>query len=372
MTNKEILSKIKENECYLIGQIPLSDEEIAFIMNYTKNFINLDDKYMVDGADLILSIGLVQVAINEYQDGRYWENLKNKFDIDISVQKQGILGRIFINTIKEFKLFELKQNENGFMQYVENIKAHAFVTNNYMEGFYDFLYDYYENNLFRDISNGVEETLQDLSDYIKTTTKRNNDTIYSNYNGKTKKSYKLLKSTREVIAQCSGDILYQLFYPSLKIIDNNFYDGILPTDTTNRFTKIFIEWNEKKNAKNENRNKIINKRKIYSHKPYLMLNTNKYVRSPFTLIIPKRRYRATECNGKVSTIVTINGIARPAKELEVSTNMGTYISEEYRYQVNYPFDEIKIEIVSFVIKIDFFKVSLSLYKLMLNFQMKVF
>ncbi len=346
MTNKDLLLKIKENECYLIGQMPLNDEEINSIMLYAKNRITLDDKFINEEPDLVLSTALVQIAINEYQDGKYWESLKNKFNIDnISPQKQGILGRIFINTLREYKLFELKQNINGAMRYVENIKAHAFVTNNYMEGFFDFLYDYYENNLFRDISNGVEDTLQDLSDYMRTTIRQNSDTIYSNTNGKTKKAYKLLKSTREVIAQCSGEVLYQLFYPSLKIIDDNFYDGVLPKDNSNRFAQNFVEWYRKKKLKYEN-NRIVNERKEYSHKPYIVFNTNKYVRTPFTLVIPKRRFRSSECNGRVSLRLTIHGFQRPIKQLEVSKNMGTYILEEYRFPLNYPFDEIKIEMIA--------------------------
>lgn len=188
MRSSDLLEKINGYECYLLGQIPLNNDEIEEVMNYAKNIISLEDRYIIEGPDLILSTALVQIAISEYQDGKYWEVLKNKLNIEnISGQKQGILGRIFIRTLREYKLFELKENLNGSMRYVENIKAHAFITNNYMERFYDFLYDYYDNNLFRDISNGVEDTLQDLSDYIKTTLKQDNDTVYSNNNGKDEK-----------------------------------------------------------------------------------------------------------------------------------------------------------------------------------------
>lgn len=348
MRSSDLLEKIKGYECYLLGQIPLNNDEIEEVMNYAKNIISLEDRYIIEGPDLILSTALVQIAISEYQDGKYWEVLKNKLNIEnISGQKQGILGRIFIRTLREYKLFELKENLNGSMRYVENIKAHAFITNNYMERFYDFLYDYYDNNLFRDISNGVEDTLQDLSDYIKTTLKQDNDTVYSNNNGKTKKSYKLLKSTREVIAQLNGNVLYQLFYPSLKIIDKNFYEGVLPKDgDSNRFARIFCEWYKNTSKKEEFRNRAIKERKFYSSKPYIVLNINPYSKGPFTLVIPKRRYRTTECDGNVYVTVTMNGISRHPKQLEVSTSMGTYISEEYRMAINYPFDEIKIEISS--------------------------
>lgn len=89
MKNGDLLKKIKENECYLIGQIPLDNYEIDIIMNYAKNIINLEDKYIIDAPDLILSTALVQIAINEYQDGKYWEAVKHKFDMEnISAQNK--------------------------------------------------------------------------------------------------------------------------------------------------------------------------------------------------------------------------------------------------------------------------------------------
>ena len=345
ISDEEINNRIYMNECYLLGQIPLNDEEYKSIINYTKAFVNLDERYMEENCNLQLSLGLVLIAITDFSEGKYWENVASKLGIfEITPSKQKHLGMIFLNTIKYYNLFRLKQNENDSNKYVENIKAHAFVTNNYMFGYYDFLFDYYENNLFRNINEEVEETLQDLSDYVKL---QKSDTVYSDsLQGKTTNSYKLLKSTRAVIAQCDGDLLYKLFYPSLKIIDENFYDGILPQSLNDRFAKAFVDWKNEKDSKKEIMCRTINERRHSNRKPYLVLNTSRYCKYPFSLYIPSRRLRPTECDGSAIITLTINGIARKSENLEIYRKMGSYIAEEKVKPIGYPFDEIKIEIDS--------------------------
>lgn len=97
MRSSDLLEKINGYECYLLGQIPLNNDEIEEVMNYAKNIISLEDRYIIEGPDLILSTALVQIAISEYQDGKYWEVLKNKLNIEnISGQKQGILWNEYL------------------------------------------------------------------------------------------------------------------------------------------------------------------------------------------------------------------------------------------------------------------------------------
>jgi hypothetical protein len=44
------------------------------------------------------------------------------------------------------------------VKYTENIKVHAFITNNYMNGYFDFAFSFYEKVLFRQIN---KHTLSD-------------------------------------------------------------------------------------------------------------------------------------------------------------------------------------------------------------------
>lgn len=340
LTDDEILEKIQNEKCYLLGQVSLNSEEEEGILDYAQTVLNKKD--LNEYPNLVLSLALVLVAITDYQDGKYWESLKNRLKLeDWNQGKQQKIGRMFINTIEKYELFELNQNIDKSMRFVENIKAHAFVTNNYMDGFYDFLTDYYDNNLLRDISEGVEETLQDLSEFIKSTLNQKDDIVYSG-TGKAAKSYRLLKSTREVIANCDGGLLFQFLYPLLEIIDKNFYDGIIPNENKGRFAKGFICWNQKNIYKlNENKERN-SQRRLYSKKPYLIMKPED---NYFMLVIPKQRFRNNECEGTVETEIIVNGFSQKIN-LEVYKSMGTYITEEKRVAIEYPFDEIYIKFKS--------------------------
>lgn len=342
---QEIIKRIEENECYLLGQVPISQEELNFIMKYATNVINLSNEYLHENEpNLLLSMALVHIAINDYQDGKYWKILKKRLNIsDLTPQKQGLIGKIFIATIENYNLFELNQDDNALkrQKYVENIKAHAFVTNNYMEDYYEFLDDYYENNLSRDLSNDVEDYLQDLSNYMKSTLNSQNDTIIHETSiGKNPKTYKLLKSTREVIAQCDGDILYKLFYPSLKLIDDRFYDGIIPDINEDRFIEIFSRWVIKKeDSEKQQEYKMTYERKVHGHKPYIKMD---YKNHKFKLIIPQRSYRRSDCDGGINVLVTVDDITKKI-ELDLYSHLGSYFSEEKQIILTDPFGEIKIE-----------------------------
>ena len=342
LTDDIILEKIQKEKCYLLGQVSLNPEEEEGILDYAQKVLN--NKDINEYPNLVLSLALVLVAITDYQDGKYWESLKNRLKIeDWNQGKQQKIGRMFINTINKYELFELNQSTDKSMRFVENIKAHAFVTNNYMDGFYDFLTDYYDNNLLRDISDGVEETLQDLSEFIKSTLNQKDDIVYSG-SGKAAKSYRLLKSTREVIANCDGGLLFQFLYPLLEIIDKNFYDGIIPNENNGRFAKGFVSWN-KKNLDKLNENKERNsQRRLYSKKAYLIMKPED---NYFMLVIPKQRFRNNECEGIVEAEIIVNGISQKIN-LEVYKSMGTYITEEKRVAIEYPFDEIYIKFKALV------------------------
>lgn len=346
ISEEEILDRIVNNKLYLLGQVSVTQDEIDDLYQYTKNLALNTSLYLKEfSSDLKLSLALVQIAIYEYQEGNYWDRFCDRLDIqNFSPVNKTFLGKIFLNTIEEYKLFELDDEYSSGKrnQYVENIKAHAFITNNYMKDYFEFLNDYYENNLFRDLSGNIEENLQDLSDYIKTIRNSDKDTLDDEYRS-TKKSYKLLKSSRAVIAQCAGDILYQLFYPSLMMIHQNVSDYIIPKNTEDRFVKGFIDWIDERKNENKEERKNPNGRKPPSKKPYITMSSGKIGDFTFQLVIPKRTYRPSECDGNVNVEIIIDEFSRN-KSLNVYTHLGSYISDEYRLKIDNPIAKIEIYI----------------------------
>ena len=341
LDNNQIATILSENNFKLLGQIDVSENDykelIAFVGTKVKNL------YMptIPNADLMLSLALVQVAIRRYQDGRFWPCFEEEIGYNVPSARLNYIGKIFYKTIKQYNLF-IPRMDDGDFQYVEYIKAHAFITNYYMQGFYDFSYAYYENNLFRQLnSESIEEDFEDLSSFMETTLKNKNDNIIETGSNKAAKSYKLLKSTRTTFAICDTNTIRKLFLPILKLIDNYFYDNEIPQISKNRYEEAFIEWCRIQDAKNNQKNeKHTRTRKEFSHKPYISVDVDKEFSH---IVIPPQKFRDEDCEGYATAIIEINGYTETI-ELDVYKSFGLYITEEKHIPIPSIFDSIDITI----------------------------
>ncbi len=345
---QEIEELIRVNNYRLLGQIYVSDESYAGLL--TTSEWNINHLYMqtIPKPDLILSLILVQVASRHYQEGKFWKVFNEQIDLDISAAKQNYIGQIFIQTIRAYNLLELRREEDNTQMYVENIKAHAFVTNYYMNGFYDFSYAYYENNLFRQIPDDIGEDLEDLAAFMQSTLSLNKDAITAGNDSKrAAKSYRLLKSTRSVFAQCEARTIQKVFNPVLALLDRYFYDGDIPIIAKDRFEQGFIDWckENEKSKESEKRTRTM-ERRLTSHKPYLQVDIQN---ETACLVIPAQKFRMEDCDGNASVNVTINGHT-VTKTLELYRSFGIYISEPINIPLTNIFDGMDIEVISLTTK----------------------
>lgn len=341
MTAQHIAKLIESNKYKLLGQIVVSDSEYSELIDFVS--VKLENLHIstIPSADLMLSLALVQVAIRRYKDGRFWPCFEEEVGYKIPSNKTTYIGSIFDKTVKTYNLF-LPPNDDGPNRYVEHIKAHAFITNYYMQGFYDFSYAYYENNLFRQLnSESIEEDFEDLSSFMETTLKNKNDNIIETGSNKAAKSYKLLKSTRTTFAICDTNTIRKLFLPILKLIDNYFYDNEIPQISKNRYEEAFIEWCRIQDAKNNQKNeKHTRTRKEFSHKPYISVDVDKEFSH---IVIPPQKFRDEDCEGYATAIIEINGYTETI-ELDVYKSFGLYITEEKHIPIPSIFDSIDITI----------------------------
>lgn len=346
ITVASLEEKLKENSFQIIGQIEINDDEYEELKQYSTNRIrHLSSTIPVD---LKLSVFLVQVAIREYKEGRYWPCFSEVVGEALPSNKQNYIGQIFLKTVKHYGLFMLEKRENGTQTFVENIKAHAFVTNWYLDGYFEFSQAYYENNLFRQIDEDIENDFLDLSDFMKTTLGGNSDTISEKGSSThAARSYRLLKSTRAVISQADPDLLKEIFYPTLKLIDRAFYDDKYPQGQ-DRFEIGFIKWRQKlaKEEKSKGTAKTPADRKLYSQKPYIAIDRTNM---GFTLVIPKQKFRSEECNGTATVIITCNGKSTNLR-MELYKSFGIFISEEIRIPLDDVFCPVLICISSVIEK----------------------
>lgn len=339
LNNNRLEDILKNNNYELLGQIEISESEYSELLEFVR--IRVNNMYMstIPNADLMLSLALVQIAIRKYRDGRFWPCFEEEIGFSIPSARLNYIGKIFFKTIKQYNLF-IPRTDDGDFQYVEYIKAHAFVTNYYMQGFYDFSYAYYENNLFRQLNpESIEEDFEDLSLFMKTTLNNKNDSIVETGANRASKSYKLLKSTRTAFAICDSKSIRNLFLPVLELIDNYFYDNEIPQISNNRYEESFVEWCRLQDAKNNQLNeKHTRARKEFSHKPYISVNVDKEISQ---LIIPPQKFRDEDCDGYAKTIIDINGYEEII-ELDVYKSFGLYITEEKCIPIPSIFDSINI------------------------------
>lgn len=341
LSNNQIADILRENNFKLLGQIEIFEKDYIELIEFVS--AKVKNMYMptIPNADLMLSLALVQIAIRRYQDGRFWPCFEEEIGYSVPSARLNYIGKIFYKTIKQYNLF-IPRMDDGDFQYVEYIKAHAFITNYYMQGFYDFSYAYYENNLFRQLnSESIEEDFEDLSSFMETTLKNKNDNIVETGSNKAAKSYKLLKSTRTTFAICDANTIRKLFLPILKLIDNYFYDDEIPQISKNRYEEGFIEWCRIQDAKNNQKNeKNTRTRKEFSHKPYISVDVDKEFSH---IVIPPQKFRDEDCEGHATAIIEVNGYTENI-ELDVYKSFGLYITEEKHIPIPSIFDSIDITI----------------------------
>ena len=339
--------EITENDIQLLGQIKVTDEEYKALVAYGRDNTEYATDLVNPKCDILLSLLMVQVAIFHYQEGNYWKYFEKELGASISGPKQNYLGKVFIKTIEFYKLLRLEK-QSSQEQYVENIKAHAFVTNSYMAGFFEFATAFHENNLLRDLppsSDDMIDSVESLSEYMKDSMRSSGDIIKSGSN-KAAKSYKLLKATRRVFAQCDPVTVSKIFYPVLKTIDNDLFDQVLPTGGFNRFDTAYVEWRREQEKLDHASGRTTERvsRSTYGKKPYLKVDPRT---EELFLVVPAQTFRKTDCeieeNGKsnASVVIRINDKVN-YEALELRDSFGMYISEPISVSIPDVFDEIGV------------------------------
>ena len=341
LKEKEIKEEIEKNRYKLLGQISVLEKNYEDLIQYIKKKIKYKGCENLK-SDLIFSLGLVQVALKCYE-GNYWETLEKEIEEKISLEKQGEIGTIFLRTLNEYKLLKLdNKKDHKRNKYVENIKMHTFVTNNYIEDFLDFSFEYFEKNLLRQLEDEDNEILEDFEN-LSEFDRQDIENKKSKTDEKTLKIYKLKKSTKYIFAYGNPEIIKDIFYPVLKMIDRYYYDNILPKENLNRFEKNFIEWSQKQEI--EGIKSINTKRKSYSFRPFIKLSERT---KKISLIIPKQKIRKESLQTEIIANVVIKGEIYQHKKLDLYTVNGMILSEECEIEINRKdiFSKIEVDILN--------------------------
>lgn len=346
LTEKEYGELIKNNQYHLLGEIPVDDVEYEQLLEYSRGFLRNVSPSLGTRVDLRLSITLVQIAIREYKEGKYWSYFCEAIGESVSSNKMNYCGKVFAATAKFYGLLYVNREDSSAQMYVENIKLHSIVTNYYMRGFYDFIYSYYEKNLLRQLTDDIDDDLESLSAFMQTTLEQNADSIVGiEGNGRAAKSYRLLKSTRMLLANGDLGTIREVLLPVLTMIDNYYYDSELPS-YNDRFTNCFSMWTKEQEQSEVHAAERKENRLLTSKKPYIYIDFEHMISY---LSIPSQKFRDSECDGEATARIIINGYEKNI-DLEIYKSFGIYLSEKIDIPIPSIFDDIEVYIESNVEK----------------------
>ena len=338
---KRIREEFASSRFELISQIAISDDEYEELLQYVRDKVKNSYVQMLVPSDEVLSVAMVQIAIRVYSEGNYWDYFDEEVGVEISQSKKYYFAQIFAKTIQKYKLFELEQENQSKYSYVENIKAHTFVPNQYLHNYFDFLFSFYDRNLFRQLTDEIDEDIDDLIGFVSESLSRSGDVVSIEKSGnKPAKSYKLLKATRALIAQSTSTVVSDTFFDHLVLMDNYYYDGKLPPKA-DRFSEAFQEWVEKKNSEINASDSISRKRKAkesFFHKPHFLIDRNN---SQLYLMIPSQKFRTEGFVNDAKVEISVGG-ELITKHLEVYKAYGVLVSEEIKLPITDLFAEYKV------------------------------
>lgn len=339
-----IKNAMLNSNVYLLGQISITDDEYKELVNHARVRALKLQYQTITQPDIALSVALVNIAIKRYSEGNFWEYFWREIGLDyIPSSKTNLIGQVFLATLKHFHLFQIERTDTSRNAYVENIKAHAFVPAQYIQGYFDFLFAFYDKNLLRQLPENISEDFAEIADFFLSTLKDTSDSfVLRNLDNKPAKSYKLLKATRTLFAQGDPAFLSQEIYSHLKIIDDYYYDGKLNTDN-DRFVTGFAQWIQSTTEQIEDGKKESRKhRGVFYRKPFLNLD-RRYGVSYLT--IPAQKIRSEDYNGFAHVEIRSGQFYRK-EALNLYRAFGVLVSEPIKIQIINPFEEYQIIISS--------------------------
>lgn len=289
----------------LIGEIELSDDEYILLMKRyfvpsCNRIINTRNPMIVP--DIIFTVGLVQVAIRNY-DSNFWGRVADEIGIDhFTTQQQSKIGGIVSQTLIKYGKAYVEAGEH-----VRNVLMHAFIVDNYAFDFFEYLFQFYNLDLERSISDTCDEEARYICDAIKNPNSKRQQML-SDYSG--------------LSVYASGDYCKNVIAASLVAIDNAFWNSSKNVEgLPSRLYDKFILWknNEKgdfRKAKNRKERDSESYRKFFNS-PQLVCDFSNDVQ--FEIVLPKQLLQNTDKEyrniyWRVSNALSVNEYVCTVKE----------------------------------------------------------
>lgn len=261
----------------LLGEIEINDVEYNLLRVYfKKKYLQISRNIGKPVVDIMFSIALVQIGIRNY-DGNFWKQVDEVLGMKVPLTHRTLIGGTLSNTLVAFGK-PLFSNQ----EYVTNILMHCFVTQSFLIRLYDYLFQYYNLDLQRDIAGLSEADLDFLCSSIKNPFGMRQQ-LLSNYTALSMKG--------------NEEYCKNILYKALQLIDMSFWkeysaEIVLPE----RFQREFEEWKKVSNFyKNEQKRmeEVLlsgNREKVY-RKPHLRCHLEQGL---FEVVLPPQMVRESK------------------------------------------------------------------------------
>lgn len=300
-------------DAVLLCEIPINDDEYKILCEYIRNkYENLVETRQKVGTDIMFTVGMVQIGMRTY-DNTFWPHVAEAIGVkNIPTSRHELFGECVTQTLLNFG----KAVSEG-REYVTTILLHGFIVDSYAYRVFEYLFQYYNIDLKRDIRDLQDDDLEYLcASIINPYAKRRQ--LLSNYMGMS------IRAERKFAKQVLLSIL--------KLIDQSFWNEYTENITLpGRLETFFQKWRENSSFYKTEKEKKVNG-KVLSNKQYNFRTPRLHCdmnNAEFSIILPEQLIRSEAVNEgeHFYWIISHNGNSR-VKSCSVKEGFSGYSTYE--------------------------------------------
>ncbi len=288
-------------------------------------------------AQEIIFISLVLIAMIHY-DGKYYENVRTTYKDLYSRNSEQKIEGLIRTVLNRYRSKEDAQSSRS--RIINVVLSSAIVPSYYLRSFFEFIYDIYKLNFEYSLSNNLFEDFKFVYEGLRSNMISEGDDLQVNV---TRKSYKLIKSTKKLIAsQKHIDAVIKLSIIIANIIDKKIWDKDIRI--FNPYLKQGYEgWIKtlKKDEKDSVRQRTKSEFRSHWESKYMLLQNNIYIVPPVHRVKSQYNYRDIMVVVKNrDQVVYIN------KQLDIREIIGGYQVSINKIEISNPLGEIKYQLLA--------------------------
>ena len=206
-----------------ISDIRITEQEYLMLRGYLHYAVEMVSKTEIAPDDAMFAAAVTNVAIKTYKEGNFWSNFFNEIKINHNTNVSRKIGVKYNSILDKYGLAHV-----DFSEYVQNILLHCFVSDNYANSYFDFLFSFYRIDLERDIERLDRDTMRALM-----------DSICSEENvGRT---HMLVQHIGQAMAANRRGATMRI-RNHMKLLDRFFWDDSFEITTTHRIYNLLQTW----------------------------------------------------------------------------------------------------------------------------------